>query len=207
MNDETFLCDVWRIGKGKEYVTAGHLNTALHQSTRYLVKRPRRDPVCARAHRLVLPHAGRNKAHRKADVTYCDRKADNSTQMSSAKGVKMTPSGPTVTEGPACRFTMAHLPRRRAQHLGASTARVTRGVGRGIDGDCRDGAPLAKRAAVYSYQSALSVLSQMTVDNIKIPTYKARIATIQDMCVQVALVTVLLDYTPLHEVNPRIRNR
>ena len=54
-------------------MAAGHLNTALHESTRHLVEGPSRDTVCARAHSLVLPKTCCNWAHRKADVQHCDR--------------------------------------------------------------------------------------------------------------------------------------
>ena len=67
MNDEFFLRHAWRICKKEEHMATGHLNTALHQSTRYLVERPSRDS-CARAHRLVLSNACRNWAHWKANV-------------------------------------------------------------------------------------------------------------------------------------------
>ena len=100
----------------------------------------------------------------------------------------MTPSGPTVTEDSACRFTMAHFPQSRAQHLGASTVRVTECRTTTDSFGSREGLVLSRGAVILSYQERLShkpVDDRTTRRSLPIPRY--RMPTETGMCMLIVL--------------------
>ena len=110
-------------------------------------------------------------------------------QISFAKGVRATPSGPTVTEGSACRFTMALFPQSRAQHLGASTVRVTECQ---TANDCfgsRGGPVLARGTVVLLHQERLSqkpMSDRTALRSLSVP--RNQLSTETSMCMLRALL-------------------
>ena len=71
---------------------------------------PHWSAICAPAYGLTPSNTSCDQTHRETSIVYCDWEADEADlsscrQISFAKGERVTPSGPTVTEGSACRFT------------------------------------------------------------------------------------------------------